>query len=80
MSTSDLVEAREIVKATLAKGGHRRCNCRERIDAGAWDEGQKVRAALAGIQRGRFLALSCRCPVCVSDMRGLAPCLSEAQP
>ncbi|KPH65788.1 hypothetical protein ADT71_09630 [Novosphingobium sp. ST904] len=77
MIAADLFEAREIVKATLAQDSHRRCNCREKINAGEWDEGQKVRAALAGIKRGRALALSCRCPVCASDMRGLTPCMNE---
>ncbi|GEM_PF-5534024 len=80
MSGSDLIEAREIVKATLPQDSHRRCNCREKIEAGAWDNGQKVQAALAGIRRGRALAVSCHCPVCVSDLRGLTPCLSEVRP
>ena len=47
-----LVEAREIVKATLTPERHKRCNCRQEIDAGKWDDGQKVRATLAGIKRG----------------------------
>lgn len=54
----DLIEAREIVKATLTEGNHKRCNCRSEIDAGEWDNGQKVRATLAGIKRGRELAAS----------------------
>lgn len=53
---SDIIEARGIVKATLTPENHERCNCRQEIDAGEWDRGQKVRAALAGIQRGRVLA------------------------
>ncbi len=49
----DLVAAREIVKATLVFEDHQRCNCRAEIDRGAWDKGQKVRAALYGIYVGR---------------------------
>jgi len=74
MADADLLDAREIVKATLAPDSHRACNCREAIDAGDWDKAQKVRAALAGIRRGRALARSCRCVPCLSDMRGLVPC------
>lgn len=50
---ADRRAAREIVKATLTPEDHRRCNCREKIDAGLWDGGQKVRAALVGIYFGR---------------------------
>ena len=53
MTDPDLIAAREIVKATLTLDSHRRCNCREHIDAGEWDAGQKVRATLAGIKHGR---------------------------
>lgn len=74
MIDADLRDAREIVKATLDPGSHRACSCRAAIDAGDWDKGQKVRAALSGIRRGRALARSCRCIACVSDMRGLVPC------
>ena len=51
----DLIEAREIVKATLVPESHARCDCREKIDAGEWDRGHKVRATLAAIKRGREL-------------------------
>lgn len=77
MADPDLIEAREIVKATLTPGSHTRCNCRAEIDAGGWDDGHQVRATLAGIKRGRALARSCRCAVCRSDVVGLVPCLNE---
>lgn len=51
-----LIEAREIVKTTLTPERHRRCNCRDEIDMGKWDSGQKVRAALAALRRGMELA------------------------
>lgn len=72
MLDPDLIEARQIVKATLTPGSHRRCNCRAEIDAGDWDDFQKIRATLAGIKRGRELAAVCR-----SDLRGITPCLNE---
>ena len=50
---ADLILAREIVKATLLFEEHRQCNCREEIDRGEWDKGQKIRAALYGIYVGR---------------------------
>lgn len=50
-----LLEAREIVKATLTDS-HQFCDCRAKIDAGEWDTGQKVRAALAALKRGMELA------------------------
>lgn len=74
MIDADLLDARAIVKATLDPASHSRCNCRAAIDAGNWDKGQKVRAALSGIRRGRALARSCRCTACLSDPRGLVPC------
>lgn len=77
MIDPDLIEAREIVKSTLKASSHRRCNCRAEIDAGGWDNGQTVRATLAGIKRGRTLARSCGCAVCRSDVVGLVPCLNE---
>lgn len=77
MSDPDIIEAREIVKATLKPGSHRGCNCRTDIDAGRWDDGHKVRATLAGIKRGRALARTCGCSVCRSDVVGLVPCLNE---
>lgn len=52
----DLVEARQVVIDTLAPENHARCNCREEIANGGWDSGQKVRASLAAIKRGRELA------------------------
>ncbi len=56
MVDADLIEAREIVKATLTPENHKHCNCRQEIDSGAWDAGQKVRAAAEGIRRGRLLS------------------------
>lgn len=56
LPSPDLLEARNIVKATLTEQSHRGCNCRAQIDAGKWDDGHKVRATLAGIRRGRELA------------------------
>jgi hypothetical protein len=53
-----LIEAREIVKATLSPDRHSRCNCREKIAAGEWDEGQKVQASLAALRRGIELGAS----------------------
>ena len=53
-----LIEARGIVKATLTPKNHTGCSCREDIDAGKWDNGQKVRASLAALKRGMELALS----------------------
>lgn len=50
-----LVEAREIVKATLTPERHKNCNCREEIDAGDWDDRHSVRAALAALRRGMEL-------------------------
>ncbi len=50
-----LIEAREIVKAGLSERSHAKCNCRSEIDAGNWDNGGKVRAALTGIRRGMEL-------------------------
>lgn len=41
--------ARRIVKATLRPDRHERCNCREEIDRGAWDNGHPMKAALAAI-------------------------------
>lgn len=55
MADAELIEAREIVKATLTPENHKTCNCREQIDAGEWDSGQKVRAAAEGLRRGRLL-------------------------
>ena len=49
----DLIAARDIVKATLDPDSHKRCHCRDEIDAGRWDRGQKVRATIAGIRYGR---------------------------
>lgn len=49
----DLLAARDIVKATLDPDSHKRCHCRDEIDAGRWDRGQKVRATIAGIRYGR---------------------------
>lgn len=77
MLDPDLIEARRIVKETLTPGSHQRCNCRAEIDAGGWDDVQKVRATLAGIKRGRELAAACQCAVCRSDLRGITPCLNE---
>ena len=74
---SDLIEARAIVIATLNPASHARCSCSLEIDAGLWDLGHKVRAALAGIKRGRTLARTCDCIVCASDMRGIHPCAME---
>ncbi len=51
-----LIEARKIVKAGLSERSHAKCNCRKEIDAGEWDNGGKVKAALAGIKRGFQLA------------------------
>jgi hypothetical protein len=73
----DLIEARAIVTATLDPASHARCGCKAEINAGLWDLGHKVRAALAGIKRGRALARTCECLVCSSDMRGLHPCAME---
>lgn len=47
-----LAEAREIVKATLTPDRHMRCDRRSEIDLGQWDDGQKIRAALAALKRG----------------------------
>lgn len=77
MIDPDLIEAREIVKATLTPENHRNCICRGNIDAGYWNDGHKVRATLAGIKRGKALARACTCAVCQSDMIGLVPCLNE---
>lgn len=55
-----LLEARQIVKATLTPDRHSRCNCREEIDAGEWDKGQKIRATLAGLHRGIEIAATHR--------------------
>lgn len=55
MTDPDLIEARSIVKMTLSPNNHTGCNCRQEIDAGSWDSGQRVRAAFAGIKRGRIL-------------------------
>ncbi len=52
----DLLLARQCVIETLKPEDHRRCNCREKIAAGEWDNGHKVRIALAAIKRGRELA------------------------
>ena len=38
--------ARQAVKETLSPENHLRCNCREEIDAGKWDNGHKVKACL----------------------------------
>lgn len=78
MLDADLIQARAIVKETLDPRSHTRCRCREEIDAGGWDGGHKVRAALAGIKRGRLLARTCECAVCRSDMKDIAPCAMEA--
>ncbi|CCW15783.1 hypothetical protein EBBID32_1110 [Sphingobium indicum BiD32] len=77
MTDPDIIQAREIVKATLNPDSHKRCNCRAEIDAGQWDRGHKVRASLAGIKRGRALARTCDCAVCASDMKGIVPCVRE---
>jgi hypothetical protein len=49
MTDKLLLEAREIVKATLSPEEHKRCNCRAEIDAGYWDNGQKIRIALTAL-------------------------------
>lgn len=77
MTDPDIIEAREIVKATLAPDSHRLCNCRAEIDAGKWDGGHKVTATLAGIKRGRALSRTCKCIACASDKKGIVPCAME---
>ncbi|MFQ3894571.1 hypothetical protein [Sphingobium sp. R-7] len=77
MTDPDIIEAREIVKATLDAQSHKACNCRAEIDAGQWDRGHKVRSTLAGIKRGRMLARTCDCAVCAGDMKGIIPCVME---
>ena len=47
-----VVEAREIVIATLSSDNHKGCHCRAEINAGKWDRGQKVRSAFEGLRRG----------------------------
>lgn len=44
-----LAMARKIVKTTLRSDRHERCNCREEIDSGAWDNGHPMKSALAAI-------------------------------
>lgn len=51
-----LIEAREIVKATLSERSHSKCNCRTEIDAGKWDNGHKMVATVAALRRGIELA------------------------
>ena len=61
MSTEEMVfllEARQIVKAGLKFGNHSKCHCADEIDAGKWDNGGKIRAALGGLQRGVEIGLS----------------------
>jgi hypothetical protein len=52
---SDMLLAREIVKETLDPANHAYCDCRREIDRGEWDKGQKVRAALAALRRGKAI-------------------------
>lgn len=48
LPTKEIVKlAREAVKSTLTPERHKRCRCREEIDAGEWDKGHKVRACIA---------------------------------
>lgn len=49
----DLPLARQIVIDTLEPENHLRCNCRDKIAAGEWDRGQKVRIALAALAYSR---------------------------
>ncbi|MGU3316304.1 hypothetical protein ACLBWH_12205 [Sphingomonas sp. M6A6_1c] len=51
----DLPLARQIVIDTLDPESHRRCDCRDKIAAGEWDRGQKVRIALAAFAKFRTL-------------------------
>ena len=48
-TAEELALARKMVKRTLSPSRHTRCNCRAEIDAGEWDNGHKVRIALAAI-------------------------------
>lgn len=77
MTDPDLIEAREIVKATLDPQSHKACHCRDQIEAGEWDNVRWLIATLAGIKRGRALARTCDCAVCASDMKGIVPCVRE---
>lgn len=49
-TAEELALARKMVKRTLSPSRHTRCNCRAEIDAGEWDNGHKVRIALAAIR------------------------------
>lgn len=48
-TAEQIARARRIVKETLNPERHKRCRCRDEIDAGEWDNGHKVRIALAAI-------------------------------
>lgn len=54
MNDPNIHAARAIVKMSLAVESHKRCHCRDKIDAGEWDSSHTMRAALIGIAYGEM--------------------------